>query len=86
MKIHRLEITPELVLKHFPDLSEFRVEQKIKSMNLVRDRFLIGAYTGLRVSDFNSLNEMNIGTIYASKPRKQAQMLLFRCALLYRIF
>ena len=70
MKIHRLEITPELVLKHFPDLSEFRVEQKIKSMNLVRDRFLIGAYTGLRVSDFSRLNEMNIGNHIRIKTSK----------------
>lgn len=61
LKIHHLDITPELILKHFPDLSPFRVQQKIKSMMLVRDRFLIGAYTGLRVSDFRRLNEMNIG-------------------------
>lgn len=61
MKIHRLEITPSLVLEHFPDLSTHRVEQKIKSLLQVRDRFLIGAYTGLRVSDFGRLNEMNIG-------------------------
>lgn len=61
LKIHHLNITPELVLEHFPDLSTFRIQQKIKSMLQVRDRFLIGAYTGLRVSDFGRLNEMNIG-------------------------
>jgi len=61
LKIHRLDITPELVAGHFPDLSAFRAEQKAKSMLLVRDRFLIGAYTGLRVSDFGRLGEMNIG-------------------------
>ncbi len=61
LKIHHLDITPELILQHFPDLSTFRTQQKIKSMLLVRDRFLIGAYTGLRVSDFGRLNEMNIG-------------------------
>jgi site-specific recombinase XerD len=61
LKIHHLNITRELVIEHFPDLSNFQIKQKIKSMLLIRDRFLIGAYTGLRVSDFGRLNEMNIG-------------------------
>lgn len=59
--IHRLDITPELIHEHFSTLSPRRVQQKIISLKLVRDRFLIGAYTGLRVSDFGRLSEMNIG-------------------------
>ncbi|MFV0506212.1 MAG: phage integrase SAM-like domain-containing protein [Bacteroidales bacterium] len=62
LKIHHLDITPELVLKHFPNLLPFQVHRKIESMLLIKDRFLIGAYTGLRVSDFGRLNEMNIGS------------------------
>jgi site-specific recombinase XerD len=33
-----------------------------KTMQTARDLFLIGAYTGLRVSDYNSLSERNIKT------------------------
>jgi len=61
LKIFRLDITPELILKHFPKMANISIQRKIKSLLLVRERFLIGAYTGLRVSDFGRLNEMNIG-------------------------
>ncbi|MDR3117852.1 MAG: site-specific integrase [Mediterranea sp.] len=70
LKIHQLEITPELISRHFPDLPSFHVEQKIKSMKIVRDKFLIGAYTGLRVSDFGRINEMNIGKFIKIKTVK----------------
>lgn len=60
-KIYNLSITPEYVQTHFPNLTPRRSQQKYESLLIVRDRFLIGAYTGLRVSDFSRLGEMNIG-------------------------
>ena len=60
-RIHRLNITPELIAAHYKDLDRRRIEQKIKSLDTVRQRFLIGAYTGLRVSDFARLGNINIG-------------------------
>lgn len=61
LKIHRLELTPEVVASNYPKLSPRRVEQKFESLTRVRQRFLIGAYTGLRVSDFARIGDMNIG-------------------------
>ena len=61
LKIYQLNITPELIFEKYPNLSKSQISSKIRSMLIVRDRFLIGAYTGLRVSDFRRLNETNIG-------------------------
>lgn len=61
LKIHRLNLTPELIAKFYPKLTPRRIRQKIESLHRVRERFLIGAYTGLRVSDFARLGDMNIG-------------------------
>lgn len=61
LRIHRLKFSKELVREHFPGLNDRRVQQKIDSLSLVRDRFLIGAYTGLRVSDFGRLADINFG-------------------------
>lgn len=62
IRIHELQITPELVLKYFPtaDQREQNMSRRIKAYNLAKDKFLIGAFTGLRVSDFNRLSEVNI--------------------------
>lgn len=60
-KIHNLKITPELIAANYKDLDSHRIQQKITSLTRVRQRFLIGAYTGLRVSDFSRLGDMNIG-------------------------
>lgn len=64
LQIHELDISTELIIKNFPDLNAQRVKQKITSLILARDRFLIGAYTGLRVSDFGRLSEANIDNKY----------------------
>lgn len=60
-KIHNLKITPELIAANYKGLNSRRIQQKITSLTRVRQRFLIGAYTGLRVSDFARLGDMNIG-------------------------
>lgn len=61
LRIHKLNLTPELIAEHYKDISNHRIHQKITSLHRVRQRFLIGAYTGLRVSDFARLGDMNIG-------------------------
>jgi integrase len=54
LKIHNLDI----------DNLEVNVEHNIsrhrKALKIARDRFLIGAFTALRVSDFNRLDEINL--------------------------
>lgn len=37
-----------------------QIRKKFVSYNLIRDRFLIGCYTGLRVSDFGRLKDANV--------------------------
>lgn len=62
IRIHRLQITPELILKYFPnaDTRPQNMERRIHGYEIARKKFLIGAFTGLRVSDFNRLTEVNI--------------------------
>lgn len=61
LKIHKLDLTPKLIAENYKNISPHRIQQKIISLTRVRQRFLIGAYTGLRVSDFARLGDMNIG-------------------------
>ncbi len=62
MRIYRLEITPEKIAEAIPesDRRSYSVQRKIAACELVRGRWLIGAFTGLRVSDFGRLGEINI--------------------------
>lgn len=64
LRIHSLDLSEDLIREHYPSLSPFRILQKIESLQLVRVRFLVGAYTGLRVSDFGRLKEMNLDGKY----------------------
>lgn len=68
-KIHKLDFTASLIREKlyknedgtYQEISETNMQKKIKSLSLVRDRFLIGAYTGMRVSDYGDLGKMNFG-------------------------
>lgn len=62
--IYHLEITEERIKAAYPNLTAGQVRRKSESLNIIRDRFLIGAYTGLRVSDFSRIGEMNIDDNY----------------------
>ncbi|HQU99680.1 MAG TPA: CotH kinase family protein, partial [Bacteroidia bacterium] len=62
--IYRLEITQERIKTEYPNLTSGQVRRKYESLLVVRDRFLVGAYTGLRVSDFSRIGEMNIDENY----------------------
>lgn len=62
-RIYELEITPESVRAFFGDELDAREEtakRKAVSMRIVRDRFIIGAFTGLRVSDYGRLSAANL--------------------------
>lgn len=60
LKMHDLEITPELIKDIYPELPKNKISPRIKAYSKARDAFLIGAFTGLRVSDYSRLQEMNI--------------------------
>lgn len=42
------------------------MQKKAAALNLAKNKFLIGAFTALRVSDFNRLDEVNIKTGFIS--------------------
>jgi integrase len=61
-KIHELKIDINYVLDHYahsPNIMQ-NAEKIITSANIVKNKFLIGAFTALRVSDFNRLDTANI--------------------------
>lgn len=60
LKLHNLQITPELITEIYPDLAKNKIQPRIRAYSKARDIFLIGAFTGLRVSDYARLQEMNI--------------------------
>ena len=60
IKIHQLNITEELVTSNCPLIKTENVKAEVKLLELTRGRFLIGAFTALRVSDFTRIEELNI--------------------------
>jgi integrase len=60
MQLHRLQLTSEMIRTEWPDMTDLNVSKKITSLEMARARFLIGAFSGLRVSDFNRLNRDNV--------------------------
>lgn len=58
--IQNLDINEALVKDLHPNTNIFGIRSKVKSYKLARDLFLIGAHTGLRVSDFKRLRPENI--------------------------
>ncbi|WP_295935439.1 tyrosine-type recombinase/integrase [uncultured Alistipes sp.] len=63
--IFNLDITPEIIRNEFKDeYNDTRMadmQRKVESLKIVRERFLVGAYSGLRVSDFSRLDALNFG-------------------------
>lgn len=60
IKIHRLVIDANLIKANYDDTRPHNVERKINALNLARNKFLIGAFTALRVSNFNRIQDHNI--------------------------
>ena len=65
-RIADLEITAESLATALPNLAErsasqtFNLSRKAESLNVIRNKFLLGAYTALRVSDFNHLRDVHV--------------------------
>lgn len=65
-RIADLDITPEALLATWPELRTDNISmmanlrRKAESLNVIRNKFLLGAYTALRVSDFNHLRDVHI--------------------------
>lgn len=64
-KIYNTPIDEAFAAKFYPRAQYSARQSVINSYNIVKNRFLIGAYTGLRFSDFNRIDKGNIsaGTI-----------------------
>ncbi len=60
VKIHRLVIDEELIRANYKDQRPHNIERKMKALDLSRKKFLIGAFTALRVSNFNRIQDHNI--------------------------
>lgn len=66
-RIADLEITPQSFVAAYPNSANnagVNIERKIKALEVVRNKFLLGAYTALRVSDFNYLRDVHIDGDY----------------------
>jgi len=61
MMLYRLKITKNAIMKEWPELcGEKAVRQRMATCEQVKNRFLIGAFSGMRVSDFSRFSESNI--------------------------
>lgn len=73
-RIYDLKITEEKVKGIYPKMYAQNLMRKMKSMEQARKRFLIGAYTLLRVSDYKRLSEINLQENFIRmKPKKRAK-------------
>lgn len=66
-RIADLEITSQSFVAAHPNSANnagVNIERKIKALEVVRNKFLLGAYTALRVSDFNYLRDVHIDGDY----------------------
>lgn len=74
LKIYNLVIDWEAILKEFPKISDNNLLRKMESYKVIRDRFLIGCFTALRVSDFSRLAQVNVKDgLIRIKPLKGTQ-------------
>lgn len=72
--IHDLKITEELIKFHHPNLHQGNVKRKMESLILTRVKFLIGAYTLLRISDYKRLTDVNaVDGVIRIKPKKRSK-------------
>lgn len=69
VRLHRLEITEDLILNKlgnvFADKTE--ISQKIAELNDNKDRFLIGAFTAMRYGDYSGIGNLKSGDRFISK-------------------
>ena len=60
MRMYRITIDETTVLQFMDDRREHNIERKVSAMRKARNMFLIGAFTGLRFSDYSRLRPENI--------------------------
>lgn len=60
LRLHRLVIDEELVKRVCNDIRRHNIQIKVQALDNVRKKFLIGAFTAMRVSDFNRIQDYNI--------------------------
>lgn len=70
LKMHRLVIDKQLIRERYPELLERKCAIRAKAYCKARDMFLIGAFTGLRFSDFSRLKDQNISDTITLKTQK----------------
>ena len=61
LQIYHADISPETVAAIMEDKRPHNVARKVEAMRKARDMFLIGAFTGLRYSDYSRLKPQNFG-------------------------
>lgn len=76
--MHRFKITNQVVLEDNPNLDEWMIDKRTKSLNKAKDLFLISAFTGLRYSDASRLKDWNIadGTISIKTQKTGARVVI----------
>lgn len=73
-RIYKLKIDEGLIKSHYPDIYAQNMSRKIEALKFVRARFLIGAFTLLRVSDYKRLTDVNIKDgVIRIKPKKRSK-------------
>ncbi len=60
IKVHELKIDREFLKNNCPEMLSKHEADNIRFLQLAQGRFLIGAFTALRVSDFTRIEELNI--------------------------
>ena len=60
LRLHRLVIDEDLVKRASNDERLHNIRARIRAWDNVRKKFLIGAFTAMRVSDFNRIQDYNI--------------------------
>jgi integrase len=66
-RIAEVQITPESLIAADATYAKMKrpdLERKVEALCITRNKFLLGAYTALRVSDFNYLRNINISSGY----------------------
>lgn len=69
-RIHELKLDENYIREFYPKLTEDNALKVLASAHIVKNKFLIGAFTGLRVSDFNRLTSSHISNFIKIKPKK----------------
>jgi len=73
MKIFRFDVSVTNLFLFYQEMEPHKLKKKSESLELVRSRFLIGAFTGLRVSDFSRVSNINVGDQFIRIQPKKGQ-------------